>query len=780
MNNTIEFLRDEVRSGFYIPTVIKQVWACQLRVLSEIDRVCKKYNITYFAEWGSLLGAVRHGGFVPWDDDLDISMKRADYIRFKSVAAKELPQGFAIHDFESQERHWLFLARVVNHNQICFDLEHLDEYYNFPYIASVDIFVLDYLYEDKEEEKKRSEEIKHLLAVSDGIVFEKFSEETVRGELFKIDKKYDMNLLDLFSSISHKVNKNEKRELRRQIGVELYKLVEIQMGRVPESESSSIGQIFPWILKGGTGLPKEFYETSVRLPFETTDIPVAKGYHKVLSSRYSDYFIVKKVWGGHDYPYFEKQKEALRKVMDFEIPEFTFDEKMLFRGSWEDTHKTSVKGIVSEAIDNLGSMLSGLDEALNIDDYEAVLSYLPECQQLAVDMGTFLENVKGEDNPHVKLIVNSLEDFCESLYKVYELAVAAAGQEYTEDFLPEQQAQIKEKMIGLKAGYEGLSDIVKTELLDRKTVLFIATDGDKWRWFEGIYSDLLKEDVDVQILPVPLLYKNSLGQIRMSNEAIMEATGLDKYPEKLNLMDWTTYSLELHHPDEIYFQDPYDDQNPCLTIPPQFYSKELQKYTNKLIYVPPFRVEEFGDKDSTALYNLKHYVLTPGLVYADLVYVQSDDMRKQWINKLVDFSGEEFCSVWEVKLVTNDNYYVSDGTEPPRRGKILFGIGLNEISEHKDKFIEGISRKLDILDKYTQGLDMDICLYPDDEEVWKSVDYDSSNKLRELLVGRQQVGEDKLSLKELSQYKAYYGSPTPYVHHIGYMKKTVMIMDIEL
>ncbi|SFL40782.1 lipopolysaccharide cholinephosphotransferase [Lachnospiraceae bacterium KH1T2] len=91
-----DFFRDEVRNGFYIPAPIKQAWAANLEVLAEIDRICIKYNIEYFADWGTLLGAVRHGGFVPWDDDLDIGMKRAEYVKFRAVADKELPDNYVI------------------------------------------------------------------------------------------------------------------------------------------------------------------------------------------------------------------------------------------------------------------------------------------------------------------------------------------------------------------------------------------------------------------------------------------------------------------------------------------------------------------------------------------------------------------------------------------------------------------------------------------------------------------------------------------------------------
>ena len=62
-----------------------------LGILEEIDKLCKAHGISYWIEGGTLLGAMRHGGFIPWDDDLDISMLRHDYNRFVEIAAKELP-----------------------------------------------------------------------------------------------------------------------------------------------------------------------------------------------------------------------------------------------------------------------------------------------------------------------------------------------------------------------------------------------------------------------------------------------------------------------------------------------------------------------------------------------------------------------------------------------------------------------------------------------------------------------------------------------------------------
>ena len=60
------YFEDEIREGFYITGAMKRAWAAQLEVLEEIDKVCKKHNIRWFADCGTLLGAVRHRGYIPW------------------------------------------------------------------------------------------------------------------------------------------------------------------------------------------------------------------------------------------------------------------------------------------------------------------------------------------------------------------------------------------------------------------------------------------------------------------------------------------------------------------------------------------------------------------------------------------------------------------------------------------------------------------------------------------------------------------------------------------
>ncbi len=84
-----DFLNEEVRNDHVITSQMKQVWAVQLNLLTELLRVCKNHDIKIFACAGTLLGAVRHQGYIPWDDDIDLMLYRKDYDKLCQVASQE-------------------------------------------------------------------------------------------------------------------------------------------------------------------------------------------------------------------------------------------------------------------------------------------------------------------------------------------------------------------------------------------------------------------------------------------------------------------------------------------------------------------------------------------------------------------------------------------------------------------------------------------------------------------------------------------------------------------
>ena len=810
MKLTTEFYQDEVRYGFYVPTAIKQAWGAELQILAEIDRICKKYNIRYFAEWGTLIGAVRHGGFVPWDDDMDIGMLRKDYERFKEVTKDELPGEFAIHDYATKENHWLFLSRVVNCNQICFDEKHLEKYHNFPYIATVDIFVMDYLYRDEEQEKARCEEIKHILAVADQIIEGRMQDSVREMFLQELENKYRTKL--------------PRPKNARELGISLYRLAELQMARVPADESDAVAQIFPWVLKGNRGLPKKCYDTLVRLPFEEITIPVPADYDTALRYRYGDYMTIRKVWGGHDYPYFEGQRKNLQAVADFPLPEFTFQPEMLYDSIGhvheevsetssdmreEDTGSQTLTDIARQYVSVLDEMMENCTAQMQEQQYGDVLSVLPELQQLVVDFGTLLEEVRGETNPCVQKVVAKIQEYCDALYALYEQlnirlqepGVPEAGQQSVD--VPDADATVRASYEAFARSYTKMKAEIQQFCIARRSVLFICTGMREWHAYEHLCDEERQNpDTDVYIACVPTVFKDIYGHAEygQSTEDVNTMRIQDhiqnlygEFADNIQFMPWQKVNPALLAPGTIYIQDPYDGENPCLTIPPMYYAGNLRKYTKNLIYVPSYKVKEFGAEDTTDRYNMKHYVTAPALMYADQIYVQSENMRQRYLECLVEFSGEAYRAIWERKISVSEFVFQSEAGKGTSQKTILYCIGETELANLGKRALAHVESRLQIFADNHENLQVQICFYPPRLSDWE-VDLQRVKTLTEMLRTYAEINKTWCTLEkpqeqeDLAAYRerlaincdAYYGSPSSYVHEFTLREKPVMLASTDI
>lgn len=137
------FLQAENRDGHMVSQDTKCLWKIQLDMLEVFIGICRRHNLRWFLEFGSMLGAIRHQGMIPWDDDLDVSMPRVDYDRFLSIAKKELPPDIFLQAESTEADHIFTFSRLRKKNTtfiLSFDVEH---HFRTHMGIFVDIYPLD-------------------------------------------------------------------------------------------------------------------------------------------------------------------------------------------------------------------------------------------------------------------------------------------------------------------------------------------------------------------------------------------------------------------------------------------------------------------------------------------------------------------------------------------------------------------------------------------------------------------------------------------------------------
>lgn len=255
------FYRPETRDGYLVTAEMKRVWAAQMTLLAVFDGVCRHRGLTYFAGGGTLLGAVRHGGYIPWDDDIDLFMLREDYDRLLTSGA----------DFAAP----FFLQTAYNdrgysrgHAQLRLDgttaiLEGERGRYRFHQGVFIDIFPLDFVPDDPAAQAAQRRRLAR---------WNKWLAATVRypGSPHKTALKTAVHYL--LSPIPYRwIFRGMERECRRYRDTARVALLSFE----PHSDR--------WVM------PRDAFSGAVYLPFEYTRIPVPVGFDDVLTAAYGDY-----------------------------------------------------------------------------------------------------------------------------------------------------------------------------------------------------------------------------------------------------------------------------------------------------------------------------------------------------------------------------------------------------------------------------------------------------------------------------------------------------------
>ena len=328
-----EFFEGEEREGFYIEPMMKRAWASELEILSMIDAVCEKYNIKYFALWGTLLGAVRHKGYVPWDDDIDIAMLREDYERFFEVAPSEFPNTFKFITIYSEPEWDVGVGRVTNNDRIIISGEELKRYHGCPYSLGVDIFPYDYIPDDEATLSYQTQMISLIKMVAKGVGLCRDENNIVHPELF--DESVIQGLSFLENSFGFQFNRevhliNQLVCLHDQVYSSLATNSRYVTCYTEKEKREEKGQL-------DFKFPAKWVEEVVSVPFENIQIKVPKYFESVLKACYGGTYMtpVKTGVSGHDYPCYHSQisfmeerglDKLYEKSMETYVEEYAEDE----------------------------------------------------------------------------------------------------------------------------------------------------------------------------------------------------------------------------------------------------------------------------------------------------------------------------------------------------------------------------------------------------------------------------------------------------------------------
>ena len=696
---------EEVREGFYIPTMMKRYWAGQIRVLQEIDKVCRKHEIKWFAIYGTLLGAVRHGGYIPWDDDLDICMLRSDYERFFAVAKDEFPNKYSIFNAELDPDNDTVIGRIVNNGtKIDYSDEHLKEYMGCPYTIGVDVFPLDNIYDDADKEEDRIRRATDIMRAVDKMDADESETVEMRRLLVSIEKDNH--------TIIHR-----GRNLRR----ELILLMEQVYKENRSDASEDVAFMHIWTRYRGNRFPRRIFEYVINLSFENVYLPSPGRYDELLRIAYGDYMTVKRGGGEHGYPLYDAQEQIMRSKIGGNPDRYTFSVDEFGRHLAERIEHKTTNVLCEEMTAMLETVADRVVEYSVNGQRDAAMRLLEGSQNIAISLGTMLEDRTVDSGVPVSL----LEDYCEHLYIWHEtLNTKSAEINHTDDekHKPQDLMDIKDTT---KRLCEGIRDFLTHR---KKRIIFLPCTARWWSSMNDYYLQYENDkECEIYVMNVPYYLKE------FGNSAVMIDTD-GEFPEGIVLKDVHEYDFLHGYADEMVIQIPYDKYNTCISVPDFFCSSNLVKYTDKLTYIPYLQVDAPNGDDHRAIKSLGSFIEQPVAIYADSIVLDQAGLKGLYVDKLTALAGEETRNYWGNKfiIISNEltgtdmkksvNYEknISDNILKIVNGrKILMNyIDTSYLLQYGKEAIEKIRRNLEVFNASSDSI---CCLFVEDEGIYNSI-----------------------------------------------------------
>lgn len=269
-------------------------------------------------------------------------------------------------------------------------------------------------------------------------------------------------------------------------------------------------------------------------------------------------------------------------------------------------------------------------KAVTEKDKDTVQMLLADCQNTAIEMGNLIEQAEGEGLSVVKM----LEEYCESVYRIYEspgsMGVTRANQ---------IEMELRRFSKKIRKGFQ-------TGIRVRLEAVFLPYKVSMWDSLESVWKAAEDDpDCDAYVVPIPYYDKNpdgSFGEMHYEGEL---------YPDYVPVTRYEDYDFAKHRPDMVFIHNPYDQYNHMTSVHPNFYTKQLKRYTANLIYIPYFVMDDHDLDSEGVSERLKDLCVIPGVLNADQVIVQSEIVRQAYVRTMIDCFGKKTQQYWENKIL---------------------------------------------------------------------------------------------------------------------------------